>query len=283
MRVLTRTLVVAVLIVPWAVAPSAGQQPLSLEHFEGWETWPLMAPGDLHLENDSLAPLRIEFDGLFPGPNGFGVPPLDSLTMYMDVMDVNFHGAPALWVQWTSRPPPHGTGVPALDALVVDRATFRLLFRVAASNRGEWAGQYEVIQAMPDRVVQVTVSEDGETGQHVLEGPATYFDFASYPFLFPLLDLREGLAFRLGGYDYLDKSAEVLAVRVVARTSVSDASGGAHDVWRVDVMPPHRATLITFYVSREPPFFYGWDYRLARDGSTALKLTLRAWAPTSTR
>ncbi len=277
-----RPLVLACVLAPLA-GGVRGQEPLSLDDFDGWEGWPVTAPGELALHDARLVPIRLEFDGLFPGPNGFGVPPLDSLTMYMDVFEEDFHGEPAVWIQWTSRPPRGGTGAPALDALLVDRATFRLLFRVGASGRGEWAGTYEVIQAKPERVQQVTVDEEGETARHVLDGAGTYFDFAAYPFLFPLLDLREGLALRLSGYDYLDKAPEVLAARVVGRTRIPDAAGVEHEAWRVDVMPPHRATLITFYVSPEPPFFYGWDYRLTRDGSTALRLRLRGWTPISTR
>lgn len=279
--ILRRGLVGALVAAALAPTASAAQQPIPLDHFDGWEGWPLMAPGDLHPKSDGLVPLRIEFAGLFPGPNGFGVPPLDSLTMFVDVLEQRFHGERALWIQWTSRPPSAGAGAPALDALLVDRTTFRLLFRIAASARGQWGGRYEVVQARPDRVVQVTVDEDGKTGTHVLEGAADYFDFATYAFLFPFLDLREGLGFRLSGYDYLDKAAEALAVRVVGRTTVRDAEGDEHDVWRVDVMPPHRATLITFYVSKAPPYFYGWDYRVTRDGATAIELRLRGWTPTS--
>lgn len=260
----------------------AAQQPLSLDHFDGWETWPLYHPGELSLATQRLVPLRIAFDGLFPGAQGFGRPPLDTLTMIMDVVEQRFHGAPALWIQWLSQPSAGG-GSPALDALLVDRATFRLLFRLAASARGEWAGRYEVVQAKPDGVTQVTVNEDGTTGAHTLEGGGTYFDFATYPFLFPLLDLREGMAFRLSGYEYLEQRAEILPVRVVGRTRVADAHGREREVWRVDIMPAHRATLISFYVSRDPPFFYGWDYRLTRDGSTALKLTLRGWTRVAPR
>jgi hypothetical protein len=260
-------------------AGAAAQEPLSLEHFDGWEMWPLVEPGDLHPDNAGLVPIRIELDGLFPGPNGFGVPPLEGLTMYMDVTESSFHGNPALWVQWTSKPPPGSPGAPALDVLLVDRETFRLLFRIAGSARGDWAGRYELIQAPPDRVVQVTVGEDGETTKNVLASSASHFDFAAYPFLLPFLDLREGMGWRLSGYDYLEKKGEVLAVRVVGRTSLTDADGVEHDVWQVDVMPAHSATLISFYVSEKPPYFYGWDYRLTRDGSTALKLTLRGWTP----
>jgi hypothetical protein len=279
--VFRRGLARAILLVPLFAGRSAGQEPLPLDHFNGWENWPLLEPGDLAIHSENLSPLRIEFDGLFPGPNGFGVPPLDSLTMYIEVMEERFHGAPALWVQWTSKPRAASGGAPALDVLLVDRASFRLLFRIAASGRGDWAGRYEVIQARPEGVVQVSVAEDGASTKQVLEGAANYFDFATYQFLFPFLELREGMAFRLSGYEYLEKQAEVLPVRVVGRTNVADAHGADQAVWRVDVMPPHRATLISFYVSDEPPYFYGWDYRLTRDGSTALKLTLRGWASTS--
>lgn len=260
---------------------AAGQQPVRLDHFDGWERWPLYAPGDLPITSGKLIPLRITFDGLFPGPRGFGRPPLDSITMLMDVIEETFHGAPALWIQWLSRPSAKPTASPALDALLVDRGTFRLLFRLAASARGEWAGRYEVLQARPKLLVQATVNEDGTAERHVLQAPADYFDFATYQFLLPFIELREGMAFRLSGYEYLEKTPEVLPVRVVGRARVADAAGTMHDVWQVDIMPAHRATLITFYVSPEPPFFYGWDYRLTKDGSTALKLTLRGWTPVS--
>jgi len=74
-----------------------------------------------------------------------------------------------------------------------------------------------------------------------------------------------------------------LAVRVIGRATFADADHLGHEVWRVDVLPTHRATLITFYVSPEPPYFYGWDDRLTRDGSSATKLTLRGWTPTTIR
>ncbi len=266
-----------------AAPPVAAQGALSLAHFDGWDAWPLYEPGDVAIANAELMPLRIEFDGLFPGPNGFGRQPLDSLTMLMDVVEASFRGAPAVWVQWLSKPSRKTVAAPALDALLVDRATFRLLFRMAASQRGDWAGRYELVQAQPDRVLQVTVDEDGTTKTQTLEGAANYFDFATYQFLLPFLDLRQGMRFRLLGYEYLEKRPEVLPVRVVGRTQVVDARGREHEVWRVDVMPEHRQTLISFYVSEEPPFFYGWDYRLTRDGSTAVKLTLRGWTPTSIR
>lgn len=128
---------------------------------------------------------------------------------------------------------------------------------------------------------QVTVNQDGTTATHTVEG-AAYFDFATYQFLFPFLRLREGMAFRLSGYEYLEQRAEVLPVKIVGRVKFTDARGAEHDAWQVDVMPAHRATLITFYVSEEPPFFYGWDYRLTRDGATAIKLTLRGWTPVVT-
>jgi hypothetical protein len=260
-----------------------GQAAISLDAFDGWESWPLYAPGDLAVDTSALGPLRIEFDGRFPGPQGFGRGPLDPLTMYMDVIEESFHAQPALWVQWTSRPPAEAAGSPALDMLLVGRATLRLLFRVAASSRGAWAGRYELLQAQPERLVQVSVEEDGTTTREVVEGPADYFDFATYPFLLPFLDLRPGLAFRLSGYDYLEKKPEILPVRVADRTTITDARGIEHEVWRVDVMPSHRATLITFYVAKEAPFFYGWDYRLTRDGSMAVQLTYRGWTSTEVR
>lgn len=277
-------LMVALLSAGCLVTPSVlcAQTPLSLDHFDGWEAWPLYEPGQLPIANTQLAPLRIEFAGLFPGANGFGRQPLDSLTMYMDVIESRFHGALALWIQWLSKPPASSSGSPALDALLVDRATFRLLFRLAASQRGNWAGQYELVQPQAKQLVQVTVQEDGTTEKHTLEA-SNFFDFATYQFLFPLLDLHEGMAFRLSGYEYIEKRAEILPVKVVGRTRVADAGGRMHNVWQVDIMPEHRATLITFYVSQEAPYFYGWDYRVVRDGSMAIQLRLRGWMPTSIR
>jgi hypothetical protein len=259
------------------------QHPLALDAFDGWETWPLVRPGDLDLSSVVLAPVRIAFAGFFPGAGGFGVPPLDSLTMWMDVLPATFHGKPALWVQWTSSGVrTRAAEAPALDAILVDRATFRLLFRVARSGPAKaWAGAYDLIHATEDSVVQVSVGDDGAAAKHVLDRHATYFDFATYPFLFPFLNLRPGLGLRLAGYDFLGKQEEILAVHVAGRTTVTDARGTTHDVWQVDVMPSHRATLISFYVTPTAPYFYGWDYRLVRDGSTAIKLTYRGWVSTA--
>lgn len=264
---------------------ATAQQPVSLDHFDGADSWPLYRPGDLPLDNAALRPQRIAFDGRFPGPQGFGRGPLVHLTLYMDVLDVFFHGEPAVWVQWTSTSPPESsTEAPALDALVVDRATFRLLFRVGRSGPAQaWAGRYEIVHATPDSTIQVSVRDDGSTDRKVLADPGPRFDFATYPFLFPFLDLHEGLSFRLAGYDFVDEAEEILAVRVVGRTRITDATGGGREVWRVDVLPPHRATLITFWVTRQAPFFYGWEYRLTRDGTTALDMTYRGWLPTSMR
>jgi hypothetical protein len=277
-----RSSVLAASVAAAGAAGPPGKAPVTLDQFEGWQSWPLVGPGELGLDRGDLLPLRIELDGRFPGPQGFGKGPLDPVTMYMDVLNASFHGRPAVWVQWTADPRVEHAA-PALDLLVVDRATFRLLYRIAASARGEWAGRYEVLQARPGRLVQASVGEDGATETRVLEPSAEYFDFASYPFLLPLLDLREGLALRLSGYDYLAKEPEVLALRVAGRTTISDARGAEHEVWQVDVMPPHRATLITFYVTKAPPYFYGWSYRVTRDGRTAVELTYRSWVPTSTK
>lgn len=85
------------------------------------------------------------------------------------------------------------------------------------------------------RLVQVTVNEDGTTGTHVLDA-ANFFDFATYQFLFPFLELREGMTFRLSGYDYLGRQAEILPVKVMGKTRVADAGGQMHNVRRVDIM-----------------------------------------------
>lgn len=261
--------------------PGDAQEPLSLDHFDGSESWPLIRPSTAALRPFQYRELRIAFDGEFPGPGGFGVPPLEPLPMLMDLLNVSFRGRPALLVQWISTPPPRREReAPGLDVLVVDHASFRLQYRIALSARPDvWGGRYEVVQAHPDRVVQTTVPDTGGATTTVVPR-ADLFDFASYQFLFPRLDLRAGLAVRLAGYEYLDKAEEVLAVHVVGRTQVRDAAGRSHQVWQVDVLPPHRAVLITFWVTAEPPYFYGWQYRLTRNGATAMRLTLRDWTPT---
>lgn len=266
-----------------AAFPVSAQQALSTDGFRGWESWPLYHPGDLALDNARLEPMHLAFDALFPGPQGFGRGPLEPMTMYMDVFDAFFHGKAALWIQWTSSSPPaREDAAPAIDALLVDRATFRYLFRIGRSGPvDKWAGRYEIVHARPDGVTQTTVNDDGTTATKTLEGPANYFDFATYQFLLPFLDLHEGMQFRLAGYEYIDKAEEILPVRVVGRTRISDAAGQAHDVWQVDVMPAHGLLLITFYVSRAPPYFFGWDYRLTRDGRSAMKLTFRGWRSTA--
>jgi hypothetical protein len=270
-------------LVLFVAGAGEAQRPIPLDDFTGWESWPLVRPGDLDLSGATLQPVHIEFDGLFPGPRGFGSQPLDSLTMWMDLLPARFHGRAAYWVTWTSSGPrPPREEAPAIDAILVERRSFRLLFRLARSGPASfWAGRYEYVQAAPDSVVQVTVDDSGTTSRHALGTDHPLFEFASYPFLFPWLELRAGNGMRLAGYDYLDKKEEILAVRVVGRVTIPDARGVGHEVWRVDVMPAHRATLISFFVAREPPYFYGWDYRLTRDGSSAVRLTLRGWLPTS--
>lgn len=283
---LTRSVGIATALIVGCLAVtgvSARQSPLSLHHFEGWQEWPVLGPGDLELADTPLGPMRLEFDGRFPGPDGFGRGPLVPLTMYMDVLPTRFHDRPATWVQWTSKPLAGGGGAPALDLLVVDRASFELLFRIGASARGAWTGRYEFVNAKPEGLLQLSVDDDGSVATSRLDGTERYFDFATYPFLFPLMDLKPGRSFRLEGYDYLSRATEILAVRVVGQIDIRDAHGSEHRVWRVDVMPPHRATLISFYVTKSAPFFYGWDYRVTHDGSMALQLVYRGWASTDTQ
>jgi len=35
-------------------------------------------------------------------------------------------------------------------------------------------------------------------------------------------------------------------------------------------------------MASKPRYFYGWDYRLMRDGTMAIQLRLRGWTRTST-
>ncbi len=46
------------------------QTTLSIDHFDGAESWPVYSPGDLQLDNDKLGNLRVAYDGVFATPNG---------------------------------------------------------------------------------------------------------------------------------------------------------------------------------------------------------------------
>lgn len=205
------------------------QQAVSVKHFESWETWPTYVPRELPIQNSPLTAVHIAFDGLFPGTNGLGILPLDTLTMFISTHETCFRGKEAMWIRWTSQPQAQSEGAPALDALVVDRSTFGVQFRVAVSEHGAWAGRYEIIHARPDAVVQVTVNEAGTTATHRLDMEPSFFEFAAYPLLFARLDLEQHSTLRLQSYDFFQKAAEVLAVKVVGRIRMVDATRQVHE------------------------------------------------------
>jgi len=250
--------------------PATAQEPVSVEHFDGSEQWPLYEAGELELEGEALEDQRTWFD--FLTPSG------DTVGMTVDVHEVFHRGEPALWVQWTSKGEPGDTaGTSTIDDLLIERSTFRIAFRIQASpGPRSWAGNYDLVQHHPDRVVRVAVRDDGSVDREVLEEATAPFDFATMGYLFPLLPLDEMEGFRLLNVGTRgDISPKEVALWPAGRTTIEDSRGGQHRVQEVQLLSASGRVLVSFYVTRGPPYFWGWLYRNVEDGRVISHLVYR--------
>ena len=261
-----------------ASTASLSAQALDMDHFEGYESWPLFTPGDLEFPGtDEVGDLRIGYEALF---GGGPVPAI--MNLWMDVLDVSFRGREAQWIQWTfSADPGEGDGIPTIDALIVDRDTQELLWRLhPGKTMSDFANPYELIQVRPGSIRQINVSDEGMGSAHSLQVSTPMFEFATLGFLFPFMDLEAGKAFRLATYHHPSQAERHIPIYVKGRTELLGEDGTAHDVWAVDVGSTTGETVVTYYVTKDAPYFYGWHYQQVEDGASLFKMTYRGWMPT---
>lgn len=250
--------------------PPPGSE-IDVSHFDGFENWPLYRPGVLPAAHDALVDQRILFKAQFPSAAGLQGP-LEDTTMMMDLHDLYFRGKPALWVQWTSTGRRDDlAGTASIDMLIAEKATHRLLYRIQSvggpGGPPVWAPPLSIQSHMDGGVTDVLVSSAGEAKTKNLKfDDAGTIDFATLQFWLPFIDLEEGMKFRVPYYRRQREQIGGLPIQVLGRAEIIDARGEAHDVWRVQTMSDTRASLIEFWISEEPPYFMGWDFRLTRDG-----------------
>jgi hypothetical protein len=240
---------------------------LDLSAFEGWETWPVVEPGEMTADNAGLTDQRIVFDAKFPGPGGLSAP-LEPTTMIIDVAEVYFKGEPAFWIQYTSSGRSGSeSGTAALDYLLVDRKTHKTLHRVQSvggrDGPQDRAGPLVIWNYSEDRVVLTRVQEDGSADTNTIESDSVdTIDYAAIQFWLPFIDLEAGKKFRVP-YASRGRTAIVgMPVHVKGRVRVEDAHGKKHNVWAVQIMSQNASSLSEFWVSDTAPYFYGWDVRL---------------------
>ncbi len=95
------------------------------------------------------------------------------------------------------------------------------------------------------------------------------------------MNLREGQGIRLNAYQQSGANGvQLLDVKVMGRTQITDTHGEKYDVLEIQTMAPSRTTRVSFYVSDEAPFFYGWDYQNVEDGTSLFKMTYRGFLST---
>jgi len=255
--------------------PAAAQQAIAVEEWKDSQTWPLFRPGEFKFDSEKLHDVRLVFDAKFPAPGG-GVTPT---TMVMDVFNTFFQGKPAIWIQWTSvgsSESPNSTAAP--DLIIVDQKTFRALFRIAGGpGPRNWAGSFNVVHYGPEQIVNLHTEETGTTRTKTYDAKGAVFEFATFQFLFPFMDLKEGRGFRLPSFERITNTSEEMPLLVGKRTTRKDPSGKEHAVWPVYYLNPDAPMRITWLVSPEPPYFYAWRYEWVRDGKVYLEMSLRDW------
>ena len=254
------------------------QAPLSTTHFENAEKWSVYAAGDLELLNEDLSDIRVAYDGIFATPDG-----AFNLATYIDVTNVMFNGVPAHWMQWTFTSEEEGVGgVANLDLLIMDKKTGALKFRMLPSGQGsEWGGPYNFIGAGETEITRLLLTKDGEATQEIIQTGRPVFDFGGLPFVLPFMDLKVGKGVRLNAYQQSGADGvQYLDVKAIGPTKITDTRGNQHQVIEVQTMAPSRTTLISFYISKQAPYFYGWDYKKVDDGSSLFKMVYRGFRPT---
>lgn len=249
------------------------QEPIPIDHFDGWRSWPLYEAGELEIDAAPLGNLRAEFR--------FEVPSGDTMTMYVDVLEGSLRGQPALWIQHTSSGLEGDStlGTTVIDGLLVDRESFRIAYRIQATRGARsWAGPYAFVQHRPERVSAVHVADDGTVETETLDGETDPFDFATMPFLFPFMEggLQAGRALRLMNIGARgDRAPRPVAIRVMGRTTITDAREREREVWEVQLLSNSERMLVTIWVDETPPWFFGWRYRMVEDGALRTRMMYR--------
>ena len=260
------------------VSSASAQTPLSLDHFDGAEEWPVYRPGEIDLDNDKLGFIRVAYDAEFAIPGG-----VLELANYIDLMDVMFNGKPADWMQWTFTSETEGEGMVAnMDTLIMDKETGALWFRMLPSGPGSaWGGPYNFIGVSEREVKRIILSDKDMPKTEAIAIDGAIFDFGGLPFVFPFMDLKKGQGLRLKSYQQSGADGvQFLDVKVIGPTKIVDTHGKEHDVMEIQTLPPSRSTRVSFYVSDEVPYFYGYDYRKVEDGVSLFKMTYRGYVST---
>jgi hypothetical protein len=152
-----------------------------------------------------------------------------------------------------------------------------------AAQRG--AGTYLVVHYGDQGPTTVRTDEDGTTDvTRVAGGPVA--EFATLGFVLHGLDLEAGRQLKVPGYTPALNLLTQMPLRVAGRVRLENAAGVTSTVWAVDLLSVNRATVIRFHVTREAPFFHGWEYRRVADGVVVSRFVLRDWqdlSPSRTR
>lgn len=247
------------------VEPLLGPQDLSA--FQGMDRWPLYEAGGLQLADIESGPLHATYAAKFPDGSPLSGKYIDT-TMVLSLFPVHFQTEPAYWIQWTSSGSATATnGAPAVDFIVAKASNHQILARFAGTpGKREWMGAQQWTQFMPNQVVKVDLAEDGTSTVRKWPTEKRYWDFSTFPFLLPRLPLQKGLSFRYQAYQYQTGLDITPAVYVAGKIPFVDGNGVEHMVWDVWVTNPGEVIFCRFYISESPPYFLGWDYRLAKDG-----------------
>lgn len=239
------------------------QDTLSLQDFEGWENWPLYEPGDIDIDTGEFGSLITWFDARFGSES--------SITIRADIIsDIYFKGEPAFWIQHTSsgsadNPDRSST----LDASLYNLNTFRVLLRIASQpGQRSWGGTYDITQHHPDKVYRIQVAENGSVIRDSLQVKDNNpFDFVTIPHLLSFMNLEQNQRFRLlniGSRRSL--SPRPVAMFVKGKTIYTDADGEEHEVWEVQLLNNAETLLISLFVTKEIPYFWGWQFRRVSNG-----------------
>ncbi len=260
-----------------AQQPDVERHAISLSTFANAETWRIYTPGDLKLRNEDLHDLRIVYGATLFTPDG----PIE-MQVSFDVRDVMAGGRKADWIQWSFTGEKEGVqGYPNLDLLVIDSETGQLRYRMfPAVPTVDNGGTYSFITVSPDEVNELTVKPDGQTYPevHDLDGEPV-FDFGSLGFVLPFLDLQNREGIRLRTYNY--STVGSVSVYPHAPKDVQLPSGQTARVRDIDVLVSGGTQLITYRVSKEAPYFYGWDYRRVSDGVSLFRMDYRGFVLTN--